>query len=93
MSVRIRIDAAHPSLPGHFPGNPVVPGVVLLDCVAQALERDGGATFARIRAVKFHAPLLPLQDAELSIEREDMRARFRIARDGQPILSGEAELA
>jgi 3-hydroxymyristoyl/3-hydroxydecanoyl-(acyl carrier protein) dehydratase len=93
MSTRIRIEADHPSLPGHFPGNPVVPGVVLLDCVAQALERDGGATFARIRAVKFHAPLLPRQDAELSIEHDDARARFRIERDGEPILSGEAELA
>ena len=93
MSTRIRIDAEHPSLAGHFPGNPVVPGVVLLDCVAQVLECEDGAGFARIRAVKFHAPLLPRQDAELSIERVDARARFRVERDGQPILSGEAELA
>jgi 3-hydroxymyristoyl/3-hydroxydecanoyl-(acyl carrier protein) dehydratase len=93
MSTRIRIDADHPSLSGHFPGNPIVPGVVLLDCCAQALENEGGATFARLRAVKFHAPLLPGQDAELSIERVDARARFRIERDGQPIISGEAELA
>lgn len=93
MSARIHIDADHPSLPGHFPGNAVVPGVVLLDCVAQALERDGGATIARIRAVKFLAPLLPRQDAALSIERDGARVRFRIECDGRPILSGEAELA
>jgi 3-hydroxyacyl-[acyl-carrier-protein] dehydratase len=93
MSRRIFIDAGHPSLPGHFPGNPIVPGVLLLDYVAQALEDEGGATFARIRVVKFHAPLLPRQDAELSIERDDARARFRIERDGRPILSGEAVLA
>jgi len=93
MSICIRIDAEHPSLAGHFPGNPVVPGVVLLDSVAQALEREDAVTFARIRVVKFHAPLLPQQDAEISIERVETRARFRIDRDGQPILSGEAELA
>jgi 3-hydroxymyristoyl/3-hydroxydecanoyl-(acyl carrier protein) dehydratase len=91
MSARIHIDAGHPSLPGHFPGNPVVPGVVLLDCVAHALEREG-ATITRIRAVKFHAPLLPRQDAELSMVRDGARVRFRIERDGQVILSGEAEL-
>jgi 3-hydroxymyristoyl/3-hydroxydecanoyl-(acyl carrier protein) dehydratase len=93
MSEPIRIEADHPSLAGHFPGDPVVPGVVLLDCVARALERDGGATIARIHAVKFHAPLLPRQDAELSLAREGVRVRFRIERDGRPILSGEAELA
>ncbi|WP_395679590.1 hydroxymyristoyl-ACP dehydratase [Dokdonella sp.] len=93
MSARIRIEVDHPSLPGHFPGNPVVPGVVLLDRVAQALARDAGGTIARIRVVKFHAPLLPCEDAELSIERDDQRARFRIERAGQPLLSGEAELA
>ena len=93
MSEWIRIEADHPSLAGHFPGHPVVPGVVLLDCVAHALERDGGGTIARIRAVKFHAPLLPQQDAELSLARNDACVRFRIERDGRPILSGEAELA
>ena len=28
----------HPSLPGHFPGRPLVPGVVLLDRVLEAIE-------------------------------------------------------
>ena len=33
----IRIEADHPSLPGHFPGRPLVPGVMLLEQVALAL--------------------------------------------------------
>ena len=92
MTIAVCIDADHPSLPGHFPGEPVVPGVVLLDRVAAAIERDGGA-LRRIHSVKFLAPLLPRQDAELSLAREGVRVRFRIERDGRPILSGEAELA
>jgi 3-hydroxymyristoyl/3-hydroxydecanoyl-(acyl carrier protein) dehydratase len=90
---RIRIDADHPSLAGHFPGNPVVPGVVLLDCVAAALERQGAGALRRILAVKFLAPLLPAQDAEISATLTGARVRFRIERDGTPILSGEGELA
>jgi 3-hydroxyacyl-[acyl-carrier-protein] dehydratase len=90
---RIRIDADHPSLAGHFPGNPVVPGVVLLDRVAAALERQGAGALRRILAVKFLAPLLPAQDAQISATCTGARVRFRIERDGTPILSGEGELA
>ena len=88
----ICIDAAHPSLPGHFPGRPVVPGVVLLDQVAAALERAGAGRFARIGVVKFSAPLLPEQDAQLVATRVGAKVRFRIERDGRSILSGDGEL-
>ena len=86
------IDAAHPSLPGHFPGQPVVPGVVLLDRVAACLQRHADLSLRRLLAVKFLAPLLPGQDAQLRIGISGTRARFRIVRDETMILSGEAEL-
>ena len=88
----LRIAAAHPALPGHFPGNPIVPGVVLLDHVAAALEKDG-ARLARIGVVKFLTPLKPEEDATLAIARDGARVTFRIDRDGTPILRGEGELA
>jgi 3-hydroxymyristoyl/3-hydroxydecanoyl-(acyl carrier protein) dehydratase len=54
------IPADHPALPGHFPGNPVVPGVLLLGHVAAALERARGPLrVAAIRQAKFLAPLRP----------------------------------
>jgi len=90
---RVRIDAAHPSLPGHFPGNPVVPGVVLLDRIAAALEKNGGGRLARIGVVKFLAPLKPEEDAELRILRDAIRVRFSVERDGVAILRGEGEIA
>jgi 3-hydroxyacyl-[acyl-carrier-protein] dehydratase len=89
----LRIAAAHPSLPGHFPGNPIVPGVVLLDRVASAIERAGGGCLVRIAAVKFLAPLRPDEDAELRVAGDGSCVRFRIDRAGSPILSGEGELA
>lgn len=89
----LRIPAGHPSLPGHFPGNPVVPGVVLLDRVAAAIEHAGGGRLARIAAVKFLAPLRPDEGAELRVTGEGSRVRFRIEREGSIILSGEGELA
>ena len=59
---RRTIGADHPSLPGHFPGTPIVPGMVILDEILAALtEWRGGSHVAAIRAVKFLAPLKPQQ--------------------------------
>ena len=60
--VHCRIGAEHPSLPGHFPDAPVVPGVVILDEVLTALaEWRCDCQLAVIRAVKFLVPLKPEQ--------------------------------
>jgi 3-hydroxyacyl-[acyl-carrier-protein] dehydratase len=60
--VRRAIKSDHPSLPGHFPGAPLVPGVVILDEVLAALlERFPERELTAIRTVKFLAPLKPEQ--------------------------------
>ncbi|MEN6586769.1 MAG: hypothetical protein ABFE02_12085 [Sulfuricella sp.] len=55
------ISADHPALPGHFPGNPIVPGVVLLSHVWDAVCRAAGTPLQCTGwpSVKFLAPLLP----------------------------------
>jgi 3-hydroxyacyl-[acyl-carrier-protein] dehydratase len=54
------IHADHPSLPGHFPGAPLVPGVVILDEVVAALaEWRQNSQLSGIQGVKFLAPLKP----------------------------------
>jgi 3-hydroxyacyl-[acyl-carrier-protein] dehydratase len=88
----VRIPPDHPALPGHFPGRPIVPGVVLLDCIAAALERTGDR-LTHIGVVKFLAPLGPDEHAELRISRSGRHIRFQVDRAGAPILRGEGELA
>jgi len=90
---RFRIDAGHPSLPGHFPGNPVVPGVVLLDRVAAAIERAGAGPLRRIAAVKFLAPVLPGDDIECVVTRDGERVRFHALRGDVVVLRGDGALA
>lgn len=90
---RLCIGADHPALPGHFPGEPIVPGVVLLDHVASALAQLDGRALARIQAVKFLAPLRPDEQAWLEVSVEGTRVRFSVCGDAGMIMRGEGELA
>lgn len=90
---KVCISVTHPSLPGHFPDEPVVAGVILLDRLAAMLERKGCGVLQRISVVKFRAPLLPGEAAELHVALTGKQLRFRVTRDGQVLTSGEAELA
>jgi len=58
---RFRIAANHPALPGHFPGAPVVPGVLLLAECLQQLETHEGRRLRcrRIERAKFLRPVAP----------------------------------
>ena len=62
------IRADHPSLPGHFPGAPLVPGVVILDEVVAALDEwRQDSQLSGVRTVKFLAPLKPEQPFTISL--------------------------
>jgi 3-hydroxymyristoyl/3-hydroxydecanoyl-(acyl carrier protein) dehydratase len=76
------IPHAHPSLPGHFPGAPVVPGVVVLDAVLAAAGAHGAQAPRRLVQAKFLAPLLPGQPACIELAREGAKLRFRVLREG-----------
>lgn len=88
--MRFVIPADHPSLPGHFPGHPVVPGVVLLDRVLQAIEqRHGPMPALQLPQVKFLQPLLPGQPADVQLDGAPPRWRFQVLRDGHVLARGE----
>ncbi len=54
----------HPALAGHFPGNPIVPGLLLLSEVVSIASAH--AHINGVKQVKFHTPLKPGQEYVIS---------------------------
>ena len=80
----------HPSLPGHFPGRPIVPGVVLLDEVVAAINEWQGKIFvpAAFPSVKFVQPLLPGELFAIRLKREGERVEFECTAAGRVLIRG-----
>ena len=77
IAARFRVSADHPALPGHFPGRPIVPGVLLLDAVLQALRDAGAGPATRLLRAKFPAPVSPETEVELALSpRAEAAGRF-----------------
>jgi 3-hydroxyacyl-[acyl-carrier-protein] dehydratase len=95
-AIRI-IRANHPSLPGHFPDAPLVPGVVILDEVIAALaEWQQNSQLNGIRMVKFLAPLKPEQAFTISLSLRNERAaavNFCCRAEDRVIVEGQLEVA
>lgn len=89
--VALPIAASHPAFDGHFPGAPVLPGVVLLDEAIRAIElADGGEPRCwRVASVKFLRVVVP-RDA-LALEHERLASgtvHFTILSAGQAVATG-----
>ncbi len=82
----------HPSIAGHFPDNPIVPGVILLDHVQRFAEETLGIEYTRTEwsHVKFLRPLRPGHAAHVELEPMDGGCvRFRVLTDETLVASGQ----
>lgn len=85
------IAADHPALDGHFPGFPVVPGVVLLD---EAFDVIGLGGPVHLESVRFLAPVLPGQVVDVfSTRGGGGRVGFVCRVEGADVVVGEVGLA
>jgi 3-hydroxyacyl-[acyl-carrier-protein] dehydratase len=86
----------HPSLPGHFPGRPIVPGVVLLDLVFEAIRNSLArpVELLAIASAKFLQAVAPETrvDVEIKLIPDEsagrVKARFFARHANTPVLEG-----
>ena len=67
----LHIDANHPTGAGHFPGNPIIPGALLLAEVLRSIEQAEGASYAacHVKNAKFLAPARPGDTVDIEYAR------------------------
>jgi 3-hydroxymyristoyl/3-hydroxydecanoyl-(acyl carrier protein) dehydratase len=88
-TVTVAVD--HPAFTGHFPQAPILPGVVLLDAVLQAVAASGryATNDWQVSSAKFHHVVTPGET--LCIEHEATATgsvKFRVASGDQTVASG-----
>ena len=88
------IQASHPSLEGHFPNNPIVPGVVILDEVFNLVKQlKPTLTIATIAMVKFTHPLLAEQRVMVVItEKSETAISFTCSHNDIKLVTGQLTL-
>jgi len=83
--LQIQAPLKHPCYAGHFPGNPIVPGVVLLDWVVEALDRGAPRL---VGGVKFHRAVKPGESFTLRYDAVGARLTFRCVSGEQLLVEG-----
>lgn len=88
------VPADHGAFAGHFPGRPILPGVVILDRVLLSAAASLGVPDAgcRIASAKFLRPVEPGQALVFRFESLTAHsARFQVATEGNIVASGSIE--
>jgi len=81
----------HAAAQGHFPGNPIIPGAVLLSEVLLAIEADLGRRLhaCRVKSAKFVHPVRPGDRVSIEYSGSGESAiRFNCSAGGKAVLAG-----
>jgi 3-hydroxyacyl-[acyl-carrier-protein] dehydratase len=89
--LNLQFPSSHPTAVGHFPGNPIIPGALLLAEVLRRIEQAEGARYVscNVKSAKFLHPARPGDLVEIEYSRSALGTiEFQCAVGGTKVLSG-----
>jgi len=92
-ALAVHFAADHAAARGHFPGNPIIPGALLLSETLRAIEADLGKSLVlwQIKSAKFVHPVRPGERVSIDFSRPDeKRISFSCKVGATLVLAGEA---
>jgi len=101
-TTKLRIADEHPAAEGHFPGNPIIPGAILLREIVAAVSGTSQESVGdvsgclEIRSAKFHHPVRPGDTLTVSwTGHTGGEVRFSCSVDGsdRPAVTGMLRLS
>ena len=92
-ALRVKFAINHPCGAGHFPGNPIIPGALLLDevlaCIAADLNIAG--VIWRVKSAKFPQPVRPGDTVHINYtQTANGEIRFEGSVSDSKVMSGIA---
>ncbi len=94
--VTLNFAQSHPSGAGHFPGNPIIPGALLLAEVVSEIASASGRELeaAAVRSAKFFHPVRPGDSVEIEYAiTAHHEMRFQCVVAGVKVLTGVVDAA
>lgn len=90
----LRIEADHPAFDGHFPGQPVLPGVALLAEVIESGYDDpvlaaGLGASPRLVAAKFFIPVAPGSSLRVTWRMTAKTLDWRVSQGERDVATGQ----
>lgn len=90
LKTTITLNAAHDIFKGHFPGNPIVPGVCMMQMIKEVLENHLGKKLKLVKAdnIKFLSFINPEQHPQVGLEIKMSIVDDQVKADAQLLNEG-----
>ncbi len=95
ITLSLTVPQQHPCFPAHFPGQPIVPGALLLQWIfARTRSQYPGHAIATIKSMKFLKSLQPGDPCRLELDADPAMKRLNITcyRHSDLVCKGVVEL-
>ncbi len=96
VTAQVSTSSDSPWFSGHFPGDPVLPGIAQLDMVVECIEQATGKRLLvqGLSRVKFKKLIRPgdVLDIQATVGKSEKSFNFQIINNDRPVCSGKLEL-